>query len=101
MTAFLDRLKIEGDYSDEIVQRMKDAKQDILGMLKSKHLKMDSPWALSTFRVPSQRVSDDVDFWMVARNGEECVFWYLGGLKGSANAQKGNAGKQHSFSGEL
>ncbi|MDA2934294.1 hypothetical protein MYX82_08115 [Acidobacteria bacterium AH-259-D05] len=47
VTAFLHKLKIEGDYSDEIVQRIKDAKQDILGMLKSKRLKRDGPWALS------------------------------------------------------
>ena len=85
VTAISDRLKVEGECSDEdeIIKRLKDAKQDILGMLKSKRLKKDGPWVLSTFRVPSQRASDDVDLWMAARNEEACVVWYLGVLVGA------------------
>ena len=83
VTAVSDRLKVEGEYSDEIVRRLKEAKQDILGMLKSKRLKKDGPWVLSAFRVPSQRASDDVDLWIAARNEEACVVWYLGVLVGA------------------
>ncbi len=83
VTVISDRLKVEGEYSDEIVRRLKEAKQDILGMLKSKRLKKDGPWVLSTFRVPSQRASDDVDLWIAARNEEACAVWYLGVLMGA------------------
>ena len=36
LTAFLDKLKIEGDYSEGIVLRLKAAKPDILEMLQGK-----------------------------------------------------------------
>ena len=81
LTALSDQLKVEGEYSDEIVRRLKEAKQDILAMLKSKTLlDQRGPWELSTARVPSQVTEGSVDLWMVASNGDGYVFWYLGNV---------------------
>ena len=77
LTAFLDKLKIEGDYPDGIVLRLKKAKPDILEMLQGKLT--EGPWELSTVTVASQMVPGQTDLWVVARNEQECVFWYLGG----------------------
>jgi hypothetical protein len=78
LTAFTDKLKIEGDYSDGIVLRIKKAKPDILEMLQGKQWATEGPWELSTVTIASQMEPGQSDLWVVARNEQECVFWYLG-----------------------